>query len=152
MMDHDGWGMTNGEWQRKDVYRISWDFHWFLGLVRLVKTKRSSNAKKTNISNKTSSNEILSESIRDNLPSFPIIPYHSQIFRVFLVLFRVQPGVHAFPQGLGIQRLRQVQVLHLHPQVVMPALGADDLLLLRWLRGRGVVDAGKPWRFCLGDR
>lgn len=61
------------------------------------------------------------------------------------VLFRMQPRVHAFPQGLDIQRLCQVQGLHLHPQVVVPTLGADDLLLLFGLRGRGAVDGRKPW-------
>lgn len=63
------------------------------------------------------------------------------------VLFRMQPRVHAFPQGLHIQRLRQVQGLHLHPQVVVPTLGADDLLLRCGRRGRGAVDGRKPWIF-----
>mmetsp|Transcript_70694 Transcript_70694/g.155968 ORF Transcript_70694/g.155968 Transcript_70694/m.155968 type:complete len:202 (-) Transcript_70694:497-1102(-) len=66
-----------------------------------------------------------------------------RVMRPAVFLFRMQPRVHAFPQGLDIQRLRQVQGLHLHPQVVVPTLGADDLLLLFGLRGRGAVDGRK---------
>ena len=61
-------------------------------------------------------------------------------------LFGMQPGVHAFAQRLGIQRLREIQRLHHDPQVVVPPLGADDLLLVAGLRGRGAVDARKPER------